>query len=192
MNIKYYGEGLKKHWKSLLQIALFIGMTVGGLITPPKSAEPVISTSQMSMLALFLITISAGIFIIIVKLLSKSVHLSVWIIIAVIFLLSAFGSLFYFLHLKSIRTCQFLDQEIAIGSVYTLQGQKNVEKDPNISCNDLLMNFAGRAEHIWTAESINSARLWLAGVYLLTYLLFALCMMSIVQPFNSYAELLKR
>src|ERR1035441_1848740 len=57
----------------------------------------------------------------------------------------------------------------------------DAEKNPNLSLDALLEDFTGRAEDVWTRESINRRRLALAGLYVSCLPWFTVCVVAVVQ-----------
>ena len=72
-------------------------------------------------------------------------------------------------------------EKVVIGSVYTPQGLSYTEKNPKISCDDLVADFPGKPEDIWTRDSINRRRLILAATYVSCLPLFTICLIAVVQ-----------
>lgn len=97
-------------------------------------------------------------------------------IIALVLSLSAF---FLYQRLLDRRTCQYANLPVVIGTRYTQHAQSYVRE--NSTCSDLLEDFGGKAEDIWTQESIDNSRYVLALTYILTLPLFMICMISVIQ-----------
>lgn len=82
---------------------------------------------------------------------------------------------------REVTLCQYYGQTVVVGSVYTQQGQYYVGQNPGITCEGLLEDFVGKAEDVWTKESITRCLFLLAGTYLSCVPLFGFCVMSLVQ-----------
>jgi hypothetical protein len=84
--------------------------------------------------------------------------------------------------------CDYYGQILTIGTVYTQQGNANAIENPNISCETLLDNFIGKADEIWTIDSINFTKHLLTATYLLSFILLSLCILSAVQLTYCYTR----
>jgi hypothetical protein len=79
------------------------------------------------------------------------------------------------------RTCEYDNQRIAIGSLYTPHAEAYAAEKPGISCEQLLNDFTGHAEEIWSRDSINQSRLRLEITYVIGSTLFSFCFLSLGQ-----------
>ena len=67
------------------------------------------------------------------------------------------------------------------GSALTPHGLAYTQANPDLSRDQLVMDFAGATETVWTRESINRRRLILAATYVSCLPLFTLCLIAVVQ-----------
>jgi hypothetical protein len=88
-------------------------------------------------------------------------------------------------HLVYERTCAYDNQKIIIGTIYTNKGRTYVEQNPNKTCDEVLDDFVGEAEAVWTKESINRSRLALETSYIFCISLFAVCLLALGQAVYS-------
>ena len=71
-----------------------------------------------------------------------------------------------------------------IGTSYSEHALSYIKENPNATCTSLLEDFAGKAEDIWTGDSINKSRYILAGTYVLNLPLFIVCIIGVVQALS--------
>jgi len=95
-------------------------------------------------------------------------------------------------HLTLAWTALYDEQKVVIGSVYTAQGLSYTEQNPKISCDELIFQFKGVIENIWTRESINRRRLVLAATYVSCLPLFTICLIAVVQAIQCGGKPAKR
>lgn len=181
MSFETYIKGFKKYWALLLQFATVISTTVSGIITPPDSVERLNMTGQVKAFAVLIIAVVVGVFFFFASKWRFKKNARSWLITTIIFLALTIGSFFYYQSLKISRMCFYAGELVAIGNVYTPKGEDYTAKNSDISCETLLFDFAGKADNIWTAESINSSRLLLMEVYVFAVILLSICIMSVIQ-----------
>jgi hypothetical protein len=60
---------------------------------------------------------------------------------------------------------EFGGSKVICGTEYTARGREFSVRHPDISKDDLLFHFAGKAKDVWTEESVNGVRLLLGLIY---------------------------
>jgi hypothetical protein len=108
-------------------------------------------------------------------------HLRVWTIVAALLLVSAVVDFLFYQKLLSSRTCSYDSKIIPTGTVYTPHTLEYLQKHPGSSCENLLEDFAGKANEIWTTDSIEQSRMVLAAIYVSCLPLFTVCLVAVLQ-----------
>jgi hypothetical protein len=182
MDIKSQLKKLKSNWTLLAQAAAGIVLTIKGFVSPPVYFDPIADTAEIKNLAVFIVIILVGIFIYLGQIWSSKKYAKVWAIVTPLLLVVLVASTLKFSQFKATCTCSYGDQILLIGKRYTPEGERDALKYlGTIPCNEILMNFAGRANRIWTEESINSCKHNLELAYLLTFSMAALSILSVLQ-----------
>ncbi len=172
---------LKGSWALLSQVAVWVVGIIGGFVLPPPIGLSREDEKIWQRLGVFVVTVLVGLLFIAARRWNKSRHFRGWAIAAGVWLLLAVVAFLGYQALLSSRTCAYGSQRLVIGNVYTPQGRAYAQKNSGISCHDLLEDFAGKADDIWTTDSINSSRMTMAEIYITCLPLFAICLMSILQ-----------
>ncbi len=154
---------------------------VGGFVLPPPIGISPEDEKIWQRLGRFVVTILVGLLFIAARRWDKNKHFRGWTIAAGAWLVLAVVAFLGYQSLLSSHTCTHVSKRLVIGTVYTPQGLTYVQKNPGISCRDLLDDFAGKPDDIWTEESIHRNRMILAEVYISCLPLFAICLMAILQ-----------
>ena len=182
MDLKSFTKNLKSHWVLLAQAATFISLTVTGLISPPSYFGPASEASETKQLAAFITTLLVAIFFYLGHRLSVKRYAGIWVVITVVLAVTLVASVELFSQSKSHCVCQFLGEQVGIGTEYTDLGKNEALKNPGgLPCNEMLMNFQGKPERIWTGDSIDSCRSKLKLWFLTTYIAAVLSMLSGLQ-----------
>ena len=154
---------------------------IGSFVLPPPIGISREDEKIWQRLGTFVVTILVGLLLIAARRWNKTRHFRAWAVAAGICLLLAVVAFLGYQALLSSRTCAYGSQRLVIGEVYTPQGRTYAQKNPGISCRDLLEDFTGKADDVWTTESINTNRMMIAEVYITCLPLFAICLMAILQ-----------
>lgn len=179
--MSFDAQTLKKHWGFLSQIASIIAGIIGGILIPPSVLEPVISTGRAKGLAIFIVTVVVGLFLLISRRSKGQKAISRWLIATGFFLAFSIASFFIFLKVYADQTCMYAGHKVPIGTVYTAKGSSYVSENPHVNnCETLINDFVGKTNEIWTDESINNWRLILFALYLLTFVLMSLVVLSLI------------
>src|SRR6266850_185045 len=187
MDLKSYVKSVKAHWVVLLQAASFVSLTVKGFVSPPEYFDPVATTSETKILAAFLVALLVGIFFYLGQRWSFRRNGKAWALATILLILALVASDQVFREFKVGCTCRYDNQTVLIGMEYTDLGSHDSAKHKGeLPCEEILMNFAGKANLVWTAGSINSCRRKLTLAYLATFSVAALSMLSALQIVKCY------
>lgn len=174
-------ENIKSTWGLLASFAIFIFGIVGSFVLPPPGWVASGGSTTLINFAKFVVAALAGLILILVHKWNKRNHLARWTLVAIGSLVLSLLAYFAYQHLLDTRTCKYFDEVVVIGGTYTQHAQSYVRGTPNASCSVLLEDFAGKADDVWTQDSINKSRYVLALAYISCIPLFTICIISIVQ-----------
>lgn len=172
---------LKRSWSTLSQAAACLAAVAYTLLSPPPVWITGESSGVWRRLGNFIIVIALGLAFVAAQKWKSKQHLKWWAVIAVLFLLASLASFFWYQHLMFYETCDYNSTRVVIGTAYTPHGKEYHRENPSLRCQELLLDFTGNADDIWTEDSIDRNRMLLAGSYLLALPLSAVCMIAIVQ-----------
>jgi hypothetical protein len=181
VTLKTWLKDTKKTWGLVTQFAVFIFGVVGSFLLPPPGWASSGGNKTVVRLAQFIVAVLVGLIFLLVQRWNKRKHVSRWAIFAILFLALSVSAFFVYQHLLDTRTCQYVNDAVVIGTRYTEHAQSYLRENPNSTCSSLLDDFAGKAEDIWTKDSINQSRYILASTYILNLPLFTICIIAVVQ-----------
>ena len=171
----------RKGWLVLAQGALWVAGILGSFLLPPPVGISASEEKVWLRLGQFIIAVVLGLVFLASRRWHQPRHALWWSGGAVVFLALALAAFFRYQQLTLAWTASYAGQKVVVGSVLTPSGQADMQKNPGISLEDLVMDFAGETDAIWTPDSINHRRLVLAGVYVLCLPLFTICLIAVVQ-----------
>jgi hypothetical protein len=180
-SLKTYLASLKSNWTSIAQGAVFIATALTSVIKPLSIFNPVSGVTKVRGLAIFVVTILTGLFFYLNSKWGRKKDAKRWAIITLVSLVLSIVSFLAFQHLGDTRTCRHDEEIYIIGTELTPQGARYSSTMPGISCQQLLMDFTGKAEDIWTESSISQSRLLLSLSYLVCFSLASVCLLSLLQ-----------
>ena len=190
-NKKWLQES-RKSWLVLAQGGLWIGGVLGGFLLPPPAGVSAEDEKIWLRLGQFIIAVVLGLVFFAARRWGQPRHSLWWGAGALVFLAIAVAAFFRYQQLTLAWTGHYLGQKVVIGSVCTPQGLSYTQKNPKISCDELIFDFAGATEDIWTRESINHRRLLLAATYVSCLPLFTICLIAVVQAIQCVDKRTKR
>lgn len=178
------GQWLKRSersWGTLAQGAVWIMGVVGSFLLPPPLGVESAEDKTWLHFGQFVAAVCIGLIFFGVFRWNRTCHARWWWLTALLALLLAGAAFFRYQQLTYLWTARYVDQKVVVGSEYTQAGRAYLEKNPGLSRDDLLFDFTGRAEDVWTRESIDRRRLKLAALYVASLPLFTLCVIAVVQ-----------
>jgi multisubunit Na+/H+ antiporter MnhG subunit len=187
MDLKPYVKSLRAQWVLLIQGAAFVSLAVTGFVSPPDYFDPVATTSETKRLAAFIVALLVGIFFYLGQRWSARGNAKGWALARTLLALMLVASNEAFREFKAHCTCRYDDQTVLIGIEYTDLGKHDFsQRQGGLPCEEILMNFAGKANLIWTAGSMNACRRKLTLTFLGTFSVAALSMLSTLQIVKCY------
>ncbi|HVR37110.1 MAG TPA: hypothetical protein VMS21_14805 [Methylomirabilota bacterium] len=171
----------RKSWGLLAQAAVWVLGILGGFLLPPPAGVDAGDGQSLLRLAQFVATIVIGLILIAGHRWRLRRHAGRWATLSGLLLLLGLFSILGYQHLAGTWTASYLDDRVVVGAEFTEQGARHAAAHPELSTSDLVFEFAGNTENIWTAESIRQRRLILAVLYLGNVPLFTVCLMAMVQ-----------
>ena len=160
---------------------VFIVGIVGSFVIAPPGGVASGGNTTLINFSKFIVAALAGLILILVHKWNQRKHLARWTLLAVCSLVLSVLAYFAYQHFLDTRTCKYFDQLAVIGDTYTQIGQNYLRETPNASCSTLLEDFAGKAEDVWTQDSINRSRYVLGLAYISCIPLFTVCIIAVVQ-----------
>jgi hypothetical protein len=186
--IQRWLQQARKSWLILAQVAAWLGGVLGGFLLPPPVGVSASEEKIWLRLGQFIIAVVLGLVFFAARKWNRRRHALWWCGTALLFLALAVGAFFRYQQLTLAWTGLYVGEKVVVGSVHTPQGLAYTAKNPAISRDDLIFDFAGKTEDIWTRESINRRRLILAATYVSCLPLFAICVIAVVQSIQCGAE----
>ncbi len=171
----------RKSWAVLAQASAWVLALVGGFLLPPPTGGWGEADKTWLRFGQFFVAVLVGLIFVPVWKWKQKKHALGWWEAAMVSLVLATGGFFTYQSLTVRWTGYFFEDKVLLGSEYTDVGRTYVEKHPNLPVHLLLEDFLGRADDIWTHESITRRRLILSGLYLGCLPLLAVCLISVVQ-----------
>jgi hypothetical protein len=172
---------IRASWASLSQIAVWILGLVGSFLLAPPIALSTDDQRTWSSIAKFVVTVLVGLLFVAGRRWNKKKNLRGWSAVATLLLVVAVADFLTYQNFLYSRTCVYNSRRVVTGTVYTPHGIDYVQKHVGISCGDLLEDHVGKAEDVWTVESIGHDRMLLAALYLSCLPLFAACVVAVLQ-----------
>ena len=172
---------VRKSWLVLAQGALWLGGILGGFLLPPPVGLLASEEKVWLRLGQFIIVVVLGLVFFAARRWRQPRHALWWAATAMLVLAVAVAVFFRYQQLTLAWTGNYAGQKVVVGSVLTPHGQAYTQANPDLSCDQLIMDVAGATEAIWTSESINRRRLILAATYVSCLPLFTLCLIAVVQ-----------
>jgi len=173
---------LRKNWVKLASTASFIVAIVGAFIKPFGTSGE--ESRMLLRFAPVTVTFVVGVVFLFARRLTSSKFENLWFAAAVINLALLVTAFFVYTSYIYTRTCEFDNNRVIIGTRYTPHTLKYLETNQGISCTKLLDNFAGQADDIWTAESINESRRFRDLSYFSVITVFALAFLTLGQALS--------
>jgi hypothetical protein len=180
-NLKNHLASLKSSWVILAQGSVFIATVVTGFIKPLAIFNPVAGVTKVRALSVFVVAILTGLFFYLNSVWWRKKDTKKWAVITLVCLFLCVAGFLAFQNCTDTRTCEYSGDIYVIGTQLTAQAERHAALYPGISCKQLLMDFAGRVEDVWTDASINQSRLLLSFWYLVSFSLASICLLSLLQ-----------
>ena len=171
----------RKNWGILIQGAVWVIGIIGTFLVPPPVGVSAGDEKIWLRLGQFIIAVVLGLVFFAAQRWNQKTHARWWCLLSLLFLLVSIGAFFQYQKLTYSWTGNYVGKRLVLGSVFTREGAAYTQKNPTISCDDLLFDFAGKVDDIWTRDSINHRRLVLAATYVSCMPMFTICLIGIVQ-----------
>jgi hypothetical protein len=168
-----------------MQGAVWVSGIIGSFLLPPPVGVLKDENKLWLRLAQFVIAVLVGLLFITTRKWNKKKQIKSWWIVSAAALVLSVVSFTGYQYLLYSWTCNYNKQRVVIGTEYTPQGEYYVKKNSQgISCDELVADFAGNVEDIWTKKSINRARLILAGTYISCMPFFIVCLIGMIHAIH--------
>jgi hypothetical protein len=190
--IKRWLQSSRKSWLVLTQGGLWIAGILGGFLLPPPVGVSASDEKIWLRLGQFIIAVVLGLVFLAGRKWNQPRHSLRWGGAALLFLAFAVAAFFRYQQLTLSWTANYAGDRVVTGSTFTPQGLAYTQKNPNISGDELINDFAGKTDEIWARESINHRRLILAATYVSCLPLFTICLIAVVQAVQCSSRVAKR
>ncbi len=180
-NLKKWLQQFRKSWLVLAQAALWLGGILGGFLLLPPVGITAGDEKIWLRLGQFIVGVVLGLVFFAARRWSQPKHGLRWGGVSLLFLLVAVAMFFRYQQLTLAWTGIYAGNKVVVGSVYTPQGLAYTTANPKLSRDELISDFTGVTENIWTRDSINRRRLLLAAAYVSCLPLFTICLIAVVQ-----------
>lgn len=180
-DLKKWLQQSRKSWLVLAQGALWVGGILGGFLLPPPVGVSAGDEKVWLRLGQFIVGVVLGLVFFAARRWNQPRHALKWCGVALLFLVFAVAAFFRYQQLTLAWTGIYEGDKVVVGSAYTPQGLAYTTANPKVSLDELISDFTGVTENIWTRESINRRRLLLASTYVSCLPLFTICLIAVVQ-----------
>lgn len=191
-DISKWFKQTRKSGAAMAQGALWLGGILGGFLLPPPVGVSAGDEKVWLRLGQFIVAVILGLIFFAAQRWSQPKHAFKWCGMALLCLVLAVGAFFRYQQLTMNWTGVYADEKVVVGSDFTSQGKFYSEQNPQISRDELISDFKGVTENIWTRESINRRRLILAATYVSCLPLFTICLIAVVQATQCRGSVTKR
>jgi hypothetical protein len=183
----------RKSWLGLTQGTLWLCGIFGGFLLPPPAGILAGDEKVWLRLGQFIVGVLLGLVFLATRQWKQPRHALKWGATALLFLVFAVAAFFLYQQLTLGWTGVYDNTvRVVVGSEFTPQGEAYMKKNPGKSRDELITDFTGVIENIWTRESINRRRLILAATYVSCLPFFTICLMAVVQAIQCAGQMPKR
>ena len=185
-------QSARKSWLTLTHSALWVGGILGGFLLPPPVGVTAADEKIWLRLGQFIVAVVLGLEILAARRWNQPRHTFRWGAVALLSLVIGVGAFFCYQQLKLVWTATYDKDRVVVGAEFTKQGRIYAEANPKISMDELVNDFTGHTEEIWTRQSIDRRRLVLAAMYVSCLPLFTICLIAVVQAMQSSERIARR
>lgn len=178
-------QGTRKNWLWLAQGALWLGGIVGAFLLPPPAGVWGRDDKTWLRLGQFIVAVILGLEILAARRWNRPRDAIWWGGVALVALALGVGAFFRYQELTLAWTAHYAGARVVTGSEFTAQGRAYTTVNPGLSTSELIFDFAGRTDEVWTRESIDRRRLALAAHYVACLPLFTICLLAVVQAMQA-------
>lgn len=182
--IRRWLQHARRNWLTLAQGALWLSGILGGFLLPPPVGVLPNDEKIWLRLGQFIIAVVLGVVIFAGRRWRQPRHAARWCAVALLALALGVVAFLRYQQLTLAWTAVYDGGKVVTGSAYTPHGLAYRIAHPELSASDLIFDFAGQTEEIWTHASISRRRLILAGTFESCLPLFAVCLLGVVQAIH--------
>jgi hypothetical protein len=185
-------QSARKSWLLLAHGTLWVGGILGNFLLPPPVGVTAADEKIWLRLGQFIVAVVLGLEILAARRWNQPRHTFRWGAVALLSLVIGVGAFFFYQQLTLAWTANYNLGKVVIGSELTKQGRTYTAANPAISTDELVSDFGGKTEEIWTRQSTDRRRLVLAATYVSCLPLFTICLIAVVQAMQSSERIARR
>jgi hypothetical protein len=181
-------ELIEKNWNVLVQVATWLSSLIAGFLLPPPVGSVQGDGGALFKFAQFVVTVFVGLMAIPILKWRQRADTWVWWTVALATLLGGIAAFFSYSSLTDSWTEWYANRQVVIGSElnedaqeYAQEYRKENPEHKKPSPAQLLLDFPGGPENVWTKSSIDRRRHALGAIYVLCMPLFTLCVIAVTQ-----------
>ena len=181
--LRQFVQGSQKSWLLLVQATVWIAAVIATfLVAPPVGTA---AENQLWVrFGQFVITIFVGLLALVSFRWNRKKDTLPWAASATAFLILGTVAFFSYQILSLRWTADYSGDRVVVGSTFTQEAADYLKAHPTLTNADLINHYTGKIQKIWTRQSIDMRRILLAGIYVLTMPLFAICIISLLQAIH--------
>ena len=175
----------------LLQASASILAVVGTFLAKPPEAEA--AGPSPTNVSRVIVGVLIGVIFVLAITYRKKRHTMGWLLASVGLICLGVVVFLTYLFLFSSWTCRYVNARVVVGRTWTPDAALEIQRERSeshheLSCEDLILRFAGQTERIWNPSEIETRRVILIGLYLTVVAPFAAGMVSIIQAIQCVLE----
>jgi hypothetical protein len=176
-------SSMQSRWKDLALFATWILGVVGGFLMSPPVGTYELYDDYLRRFGQFVVTLFVGLLVLVMWRYQRKKDVSLWGSVSLICLVLCVVLYFSYWRLTVSYTAEYNGVPVVIGSNadYTDFAKAYLESHPQITKEELIMDFAEKIGEIWNPEAVDRRRLILAICYICSLPFFTVAIMSILQ-----------
>lgn len=176
----------RKQWRTVANVSTWILSVISTFVTLPSFLE-----GSWSRFSRFAIAIVLGVFCVLASRRSSKSHTGFWLLITILLFLSGAGIYLLNYRLLDAWTVPYYTGRAVIGTHYTVFAnnfrEKFKQENGTYPTDERLVFLNQGVEHLWPDEEINDRKRGAAELYVALAILFAGCLMALLQTLSCNA-----
>jgi hypothetical protein len=169
------------YWNVLVQAATWLTSLIAGFLLPPPVDSIQGGSGSLFKFAQFVMPVFVGLMVVPILTWRRRTDTNKWWAVGLMTLIGGIAAFSLYRGLTASWTEPYADQRVVIGSVFNEDVRDYLAEHPNTPNAELLQDFPGGPEKVWTKSSINCHINILSFLYIIFMPLFAMSIMSVTQ-----------